>query len=380
MHKKQYKDALRLSSYAFQYDYSERELEKKIKSYEDQDLYGIFDGDQLAAKLHIRPFHIWLEQQQVKMGGISSVATYPEYRRKGYVRELLIHSLSEMRRNGQTVSFLHPFSIPFYRKFGWEVFSEFLTLSLTKADLIRQPQQNGYIKRFSRDSNIEDLKTIYPQFADKFIGMMTRDRIWWKENVIQKSQVAIYYDQHHTPLGYMLYDISKKEMEIREFVPLNHEARIGLWNFICQHDSMVNKVEMYTYVSDPLPFTLFNPDIKTERKTFGMARIVDVKEFCKIYPFQWSDQSSVTFQIVDEHAPWNTGTYTLNKDMGLSFSPELRQNTGLSFTINHFTALLLGFKTAQQLSDAGAIKGSKSEMEALQSILLQKEPSLFDGF
>lgn len=209
---------------------------------------------------------------------------------------------------------------------------------------------------------------------------MTRDSLWWKDNVIGNLDIAIYYNIEHEPQGYMLYDIVKKEMEIREFVPLNHEARIGLWNFICQHDSMVNKLEMYTYVSDPLPFTLFNPDLKMERKTLGMARIVDVQEFLKIYPFKWSDQGTVTFQIVDEHAPWNTGTYTLNKNNGCTFSSQLKENASLSFTINHFTALLLGFKTAQQLADINAIRGSKSEIETLQSMLLSKEPCLFDAF
>ena len=62
--------------------------------------------------------------QEWKMGGIAGVATYPEYRRNGYVKKLLIQALEKMRNDQQIVSLLHPFDIGFYRKFGWEVFTE----------------------------------------------------------------------------------------------------------------------------------------------------------------------------------------------------------------------------------------------------------------
>ena len=59
------------------------------------------------------------------MGGIAGVATWPENRRQGHVSTLLKHALQEMKSKGQTLSFLHPFSIPFYRKFGWELYAEY---------------------------------------------------------------------------------------------------------------------------------------------------------------------------------------------------------------------------------------------------------------
>ncbi len=52
------------------------------------------------------------------MGGVAGVATYPEYRRSGYVKELLQHSLQTMKKDGYTVSMLHPFAVSFYRKYG----------------------------------------------------------------------------------------------------------------------------------------------------------------------------------------------------------------------------------------------------------------------
>lgn len=70
------------------------------------------DGE-VAAKAHLIPFEIYLEGEPLRMGGIGSVATYPEYRRQGYVKGLLTHLLAVMKEEGQTVSMLHPFSVSF---------------------------------------------------------------------------------------------------------------------------------------------------------------------------------------------------------------------------------------------------------------------------
>ncbi|MCI3987612.1 GNAT family N-acetyltransferase, partial [Bacillus vallismortis] len=57
-----------------------------------------------------------LEEQEMKMGGISGVATWPEYRRKGTVPELIRKALLVMKKEKQTIIFLHPIMISFYSK------------------------------------------------------------------------------------------------------------------------------------------------------------------------------------------------------------------------------------------------------------------------
>ncbi|MBS4213970.1 GNAT family N-acetyltransferase [Neobacillus rhizophilus] len=74
-----------------------------------------------AAKLHIIPLSIYIKDAEWNMGGIAGAATYPEYRRTGYVKSFILESLKQMRDNVQIVSLLHPFDIGFYRKYGWEI-------------------------------------------------------------------------------------------------------------------------------------------------------------------------------------------------------------------------------------------------------------------
>ena len=103
---------------------------------ESHEIYGIMEGKDLAAKLHLIPFHIYIGKEKFKMGGVAGVATYPEYRRSGYVKELLQHSLQTMKKDGYTVSMLHPFAVSFYRKYGWELCANLLKCHISKSDLV----------------------------------------------------------------------------------------------------------------------------------------------------------------------------------------------------------------------------------------------------
>ena len=41
-----------------------------------------------------------------------------------------------MKKDGFTVSMLHPFAVTFYRKYGWELCANLLVCHLTKSDLV----------------------------------------------------------------------------------------------------------------------------------------------------------------------------------------------------------------------------------------------------
>ena len=62
-----------------------------------------------------------VEGEIVKMGGITGVTTYPEYAGRGLIHKLMAKCLEHMRTERQFISFLCPYSFPFYRKMGWEI-------------------------------------------------------------------------------------------------------------------------------------------------------------------------------------------------------------------------------------------------------------------
>ena len=373
-----YQEAIELSEYAFQYKVTPDQMEERVRLLKKHhQLFGIIEEDKLVAKLHFLPLEINLGDKLLKMGGIAGVATYPEYRRSGFVHNLLIHTLNKMKEEGYSLSMLHPFSVPFYRKYGWELFSNKHVVTLKKSDLRFQKSTLGNMKRFSKNPPLEDLQIVYSAYAKTFSGMLKRAEDWW-EKLVKNQQIAVYYDEQKEPCGYICYQIANMKMEVEEFVALNGEARRGLWNFICQHDSMVEELEMTLYENEPLLFSLEEPRFKRTITPYFMARIVDVESFLKMYDFNWSDSATeIVLKIDDPHASWNNQSFSITKN-GVTVVDDGHKEITLS--INALTALLLGYQSWQQLLEIEQIQGSVSDLERFANIIPKRVPFFYDFF
>ncbi|MDG0876349.1 GNAT family N-acetyltransferase [Paenibacillus thiaminolyticus] len=379
-------EALRLSEYAFQYQVPEQERESRFERLKHLRIFGVMEDGEVAAKAHLIPFEIYLEGEPLRMGGIGSVATYPEYRRQGYVKGLLTHLLAVMKEEGQTVSMLHPFSVSFYRKYGWELITDYCRSVYAKSDLVPlQPAPNGIIRRYSKANHSADLEQVYDQFARRHAGMLKRTTDRWLHAVYGNMFAAVYYDEGKKPQGYLLYEVKESRMKVKEFVPLNGEARIGLWNFICQHDSMVEQVELWAAPDEPLNFALRNPRITRDATPLVMGRIVDAEAFLVRYPFQWqSVDEALILHIDDPHAEWNNISVSLQDgDMKVIVrhtKPDGLADNELRLSILALTTLLFGYRSPDELHQLGMLHGSEAAVAKLERLLPRLQPFFYDMF
>lgn len=385
LNEEDYLESMKLSMYAFQYKISEEDAAIRKEKLKKHHIMGIWDGESLTAKLHIIPFKVLMGGMAWDMGGVAGVATYPEYRRKGYVKQLLIEALKGMKTNGQIVSFLHPFDIDFYRKFGWELFSENKKIVILKENLRMLDSVNGIIKRFNKDTHHPDIEKVYHTFSLKFDGMLVRDSEWWTDMVYHDAQIAVYYDTSREPKGYILYQTKDKLMDVQEMVALNQEARLGLWNFICQHDSMVEKVHILMSIHESFPSFIHTPKVQMELHPYFMGRLVNAEECLKKYPFIESDKS-VFLHLEDRYAYWNTGTYLIGRN-GIKTFPTKKgaacthpPQKGISLSINELSAIILGYKRPMELYEMGYLKGSETEIQVLEEMIPRSKSFFYDFF
>ncbi|MFS0637131.1 GNAT family N-acetyltransferase [Mesobacillus foraminis] len=379
-------ESIKLSMYAFQYTVPDAEIPKRKEMLKEHQIWGIWEKEKLSAKLHILNLKIWLGDTQWDMGGIAGVATYPEYRRKGYVKILIQEALKEMKRSGQHFSFLHPFDISFYRHFGWEIISEYKKVTIPKNDLqFMEASSAGRVERFSKATHTEDLEAVYNRFAAGFSCMLVRDAQWWLDHVYGDLTAAVLYNGSGKPQGYLLYKIKDRVMDVKEFVSLDRETRIQLWNFICQHDSMIDQANFTLSVHDSFPYYLKQPKQRIEHTPYFMGRIVDARAVLKKYPFQETGKQ-VFLHVSDEYAGWNAGTYLL-KDGEITYF-EAREGShcthppkkGLHLNINTLSSILLGNKRPMEVYEMGYIAGSKAEVLALEEKIPQAKSFFYDFF
>lgn len=380
-----YEQAIKLSMYAFQYKVSEEDIPKRKKMLKSHDILAVKDGDQLVAKLHIIPFSININKEQFHMGGIAGVSTYPEYRRHGHVKQLISEALKHMNQHHQYISFLHPFDVHFYRRFGWEVFADNKKITIEKKDLISLSSGQGKVIRVIHDEERPHIEKVYESFASSHSGMLVRTKDWWRDHVYSEDHMAAYVNEKGEYEGYIVYTVKNKVMEVVEMITNTHEASIGLWNFICQHDSMVEKVAVTTSTHDVFPYYLKQPKQKIDIEPYFMARIVNVEEFLKTYSFiPTSDRLFI--HINDEFCNWNIGSYLI-ADEAITAYKEKKGSVcthppkiGLQMEIGTLTNILLGYKTVEEMFRIGEISGSIEDVRKLQRKLPNLRPFFPDFF
>ena len=238
---------------------------------------------------------------------------------------------------------------------------------------------NGTVKRFNKESHPEEVEKLYETFAERFSGMLVRNEKWWLQAVYDDLTLAIYYDENQTAAGYMLYKIENYKMTVEEFVPLHNEARNGLWNFICQHDSMIKDLEMTVSENEPLLYTLQEPRVKTEIKPYFMGRIVDVEQFLKQYELNWNNvQQEVILHITDSFAQWNNITVRIaNHEITIIEEPI---DKGIKLDINALSTILFGYKRPLELNELELISGSEEEIRAFENVVPVRKPFIYDFF
>jgi len=104
---------IKLMIYAFQTSrntYDKLELDKDPMDW----YYGAFEKDTMIASVGAIPFNIRMRSQDFKMDGVMGVATKPEYRNRGIVREIMVKMFKNMYDNKIPISVLYPFKFSFY--------------------------------------------------------------------------------------------------------------------------------------------------------------------------------------------------------------------------------------------------------------------------
>ncbi len=381
-----------LLRYAFQvteedlkkYGWQNEEIKQsKFPVLERADILGCFDEEaELISQFAAYPLLMNIYNQIYSVGFVTSVSTYPEYSGKGIIRRLMKQSFIRMRNNKQSMALLCPYSIPLYRRFGWEIISNKISYSVKDRQIPEGRRADGYVRRVGWDNT--DFMNLHGQFARQTHGCLLRNILAWEEYWRwdeDDTTVAVYYSDDDKPLGYMVYLIKEDIMYIKEMIYLNREAQKGLWQYIHAHDSMIDEVRGNTYFNEPIAFDMADGDIKEMIKPYIMGRIVDVEQFIEQYRCDDSEKEvCIAFDITDNFLEWNNKTFHILFDEGKCSLTDRAPDYHVSMSIATLTALFLGYKSPAQLARLERIHGTQEAIERLDDVLLREMPYISDYF
>ena len=130
------------------------------------------------------------------MAGIGYVASYPEYRGEGGISAIMKEMLADLAKQKVALSYLAPFSYPFYRQYGYEQTFEQAEYTIKTEDWPRVKRVPGTIKRVSWADGKEVIKDVYLENQRAHSGGVIRET-WWLDYTLNRASKpnnqAIYY-------------------------------------------------------------------------------------------------------------------------------------------------------------------------------------------
>lgn len=318
----EFEKSIALSAYAFNAAPSKEDIAKNKELLQHTTNWGIFDGDLLASQVLVLPYQVNLAGKELKMAGIGNVATYPDYRGTGSINQLFTGIFEELKNNQTVLSYLNPFNQEFYRKYGYEVIFYLQETVIQQKEIAQLPfEKTGSIRRSDKtQANVQSiLKELYRQTLQKDDGSLIREDWWWDLSFKYQTEelLAISYDDNNCPNGYLIYQMTKTEMEIIEIVYLKQSGLNKILGFIASHQPTFKTFRFKKDLGALLPLVATNnKEVKQTLIPSMMVKIISFKGLIEKMSFNLTGSQRFYLGVSDEYSSWNHGTWEITIKAG----------------------------------------------------------------
>ena len=286
----------------------------------DAKVIGAFDGNNLMADMRITDAENYFEGSVLTCAGVGGVASKPEYRNRGAVRKLFEAFFNgELIEQKYDISILYPFSEAYYRKFGYEVMSKSLELTVPLKELGSAPK-NSDVELFD-GSNTEALCGLYNAAAQKFnLAFRREGSCGFSPDPYGSSSYTYMWKntagEFRSLVNYSV-DRPNKTVYVDEIYYLDRESLAGILGFLRNYEGnqetvVFKKLPLNTPV---LNFISNEKPIVQKGFNMGCARIIDVESVLnkKKYP---DGRGHFTVQITGDTVEANNAVFGVEYENG----------------------------------------------------------------
>lgn len=117
----------------------------------------------------------------LRAGGVGSVATHPDFRRRSLASTLLEDAIRVMRRRGYAISFLYTGVMPLYERLGWRVVAQpYLRAPLAEA--ARAATSGAYVVRSFDAGDLPAVRRVFSRATRDATGSIVRTERYWRDH------------------------------------------------------------------------------------------------------------------------------------------------------------------------------------------------------
>ncbi|MEE8337777.1 MAG: GNAT family N-acetyltransferase [Dehalococcoidia bacterium] len=360
----------KLGSYAFANNEDAPENEQTLQP--EWTLCAFVDG-RLAASHAAYPFRMRFNGAAANAAGVTAVSTYPEFRRRGLLRQIMEQAFPQQREQGQSVAILWASMGAIYQRFGYGLGSTRVRYEIDPRYAAFEDGEPpaGSVSLMALDDAREIMERIYIEHSRPRNLMLHRAPQMWqarrREQNKLKNHYAIYRNDAGEPRGYVQYTTKwsddgsiepgpSQKLNISDLIALDLDAYRALWESLRKHDLVSRIVWWGVPEDDPMPSLLLEPRELRRMTTDGIwLRVVDVE--AALPQRLYGDRGEITIAISgDDLCQWNNGTYLLETDGERSEVRRTDREAEITMPPRTLASLIAGHDSATQLARAGLLE------------------------
>lgn len=329
------------------------------------------------------------------VAGVSAVASPPETRRQGLVRELLTELHREVRDDGIAFAALWPFEFPFYRRLGYARVGDYSRITVAPDALEDAcPAPDGSYERLDAD-DWRRLDDVYVDWASDAFGL-DRAEDWWRHRVFESWDTDPFVygwgpdDADGELGGYLVYTVENpddeegKTMDVGELAYRDREARGHLLRFCRNHDSQVASVRIRGPADHRLFDELADPRAaETEVRPGPMARLVDVAAALERIAYPPAAEGTAVLDVRDDTCSWNDRRFRLTVGDGRGRVAVVDEDVdaAVSLDVGALARLVVGSHAVERLVELGEVTvADQTAARTLSAAFPRTDPYLREGF
>jgi predicted acetyltransferase len=345
-------DAYLLFNYCFhqRVELNDSDIEK-YSSATDEDWGAFDDENHLMARIINNHYDFYFDGKAVKAGGIGGVATLPEYRNTGAVREIFNALIPQAYKNGEVISTLYPFNHEFYRKFGYEVVTFQNEYSLTPAALtnyrkVVSADSPFTIRKWNAGDSVSDFLSVYNQFATAYNfaavrseEMMLNKLKYDKPFIDRKFSYLIL--ENGKPVSYVIFTDVRNDpaaiLQVNECAWTSRESFYAILGFLGQFSAdygtiklpLPNGIDLLRFIRTPDAYS-----IEKRVCQHFMVRVMNARKLLEI--IKKPANCDFTMKLTDEMIADNNAAFRVLADRVEVLDAEPAGTTASSTTGSKF--------------------------------------------
>jgi len=295
----------------------------------DRTVVAVVDGDMAATG---RNYSLELTLPGlaiVPAGGVSWISTRPTHRRRGLLRRVMRHLVTDSLERGEVASMLTASEGGIYPRFGYGVATRIATWELPRAGLeFLTPPPAATLRMVEPDAARAVVPALFERIRVAQPGSVSRPDAWWVDEwasedwIDARRRFDVLVEIDGELAGHAMYAVdgrwsegySEKVVAVRDLLAISPAAEHALWHFLANVDQTVAVRAWNRPVDDTLPWLL--TDVRH-------VRTANVRDFLWLRPVDtaallggrtYGVDGTLTLAVTDDFLGLDAtaGTYTLD--------------------------------------------------------------------